>query len=49
VIDPHGDHRIAMAMATAGTMVADLRVANPLVVNKTWPGFWDFLESLSPG
>jgi len=48
VIDPHGDHRIAMAMATAGTMVADLRIANPLVVNKTWPGFWDFLESLSP-
>ena len=49
VIDPHGDHRIAMAMATAGTMVADIRVANPLVVNKTWPGFWSFLESLSSG
>ena len=49
VIDPHGDHRIAMAMATAGTMVADIRVANPLVVNKTWPGFWAFLESLSSG
>jgi 3-phosphoshikimate 1-carboxyvinyltransferase len=48
-IDPHGDHRIAMAMATAGTRLADLSVANPDVVNKTWPGFWDFLETFAPG
>jgi len=46
-IDPHGDHRIAMAMATAGACIPDLRVANPHVVNKTWPGFWDFLDTLA--
>lgn len=45
-IDPHGDHRIAMAMATAGTRVPGLEVANPKVVNKTWPAFWDLLDAL---
>jgi 3-phosphoshikimate 1-carboxyvinyltransferase len=48
-IDPHGDHRIAMAMATAGTRIPDFAVMNPHVVNKTWPGFWDFLDILAPG
>lgn len=46
VIDPHGDHRIAMAMATAGTRVSGIEVAKPAVVDKTWPGFWEFLDSL---
>jgi 3-phosphoshikimate 1-carboxyvinyltransferase len=46
-IDPHGDHRIAMAMATAGTMVANVEVSTPYVVNKTWPGFWDLLDTLA--
>jgi 3-phosphoshikimate 1-carboxyvinyltransferase len=46
-IDPHGDHRIAMAMATVGACIPGLRVANPHVVNKTWPGFWDFLDTLA--
>lgn len=48
-IDSHGDHRIAMAMATAGTRLADLSITNPSVVNKTWPGFWGFLEKLASG
>jgi 3-phosphoshikimate 1-carboxyvinyltransferase len=48
-IDPHGDHRIAMAMAVAGTRLRDFTVTNPHVVNKTWPGFWDFLDTLVPG
>lgn len=47
VIDPHGDHRIAMAMAVAGTVVPELGVATPHVVNKTWPGYWEFLDSLA--
>lgn len=45
-IDPHGDHRIAMAMATAGTRLPGVTVSNPDVVNKTWPGYWDMLETL---
>lgn len=46
VIDPHGDHRIAMAMACAGTRIPGVSVMNPSVVNKTWPGFWDFAGQL---
>ncbi|HUG08430.1 MAG TPA: 3-phosphoshikimate 1-carboxyvinyltransferase [Acidimicrobiia bacterium] len=45
-IDPHGDHRIAMAMATAGTRLTGLSVSAPAVVNKTWPGYWEMLETL---
>lgn len=47
VIDPHGDHRIAMAMATAGSGVAGIQIADSQVVNKTWPGFWVFLDTLT--
>jgi 3-phosphoshikimate 1-carboxyvinyltransferase len=47
VIDPHGDHRIAMAMATAGSGVAGIQIADSHVVNKTWPGFWVFLDTLA--
>jgi 3-phosphoshikimate 1-carboxyvinyltransferase len=46
-IDSHGDHRIGMAMATVGASVPGLRVANPQVVNKTWPGFWEFFDTLA--
>jgi 3-phosphoshikimate 1-carboxyvinyltransferase len=47
VIDPHGDHRIAMAMATAGAGVGGVQIADSHVVNKTWPGFWGFLDTLT--
>jgi 3-phosphoshikimate 1-carboxyvinyltransferase len=48
-VDPHGDHRIAMAMATAGTRVPGISVSAPGVVDKTWPGFWEALETLTSG
>lgn len=48
-LDPHGDHRIAMAMATAGTRVAGISMSEPEVVDKTWPGFWEALEGLTGG
>ena len=47
IVDPHGDHRIAMALATAGVEVAGVQVADPHVVNKTWPGYWAFLDTLA--
>lgn len=47
VIEPHGDHRIAMAFAPVGLMVGGLRVADPDVVKKTWPGFWTMLDGLA--
>lgn len=46
-IDPHGDHRIAMAMAIAGVRLEDFSVRDPHVVNKTWPGFWDTIDSFT--
>lgn len=47
VIDPHGDHRIAMALAPIGLVVPGLAVDDPDVVAKTWPGFWAMLDDLA--
>lgn len=46
VIDPHGDHRIAMSLAIAGLRVPGVDVESPAVVAKTWPGFWEMLTNL---
>ena len=47
VVDPHGDHRIAMSMACAGTVVEGVSIGSPHVVNKTWPGFFGFVDLLA--
>lgn len=44
VIDPHGDHRIAMAMALAAVRHSGLAIANPKVVTKSYPHFWQQLK-----
>lgn len=46
VVDSHGDHRIAMSMAVAGTRVEGVSVDSQGVVAKTWPEFWDFLNDV---
>ncbi len=45
-IDTYGDHRMAMAFAVAGTKLSGMKISNPQVVNKTFPGFWNKLRSL---
>ncbi len=45
-VDPHDDHRIAMAAALVGLRVEGVTVTDPDVVNKTWPGYWDMLDAL---
>ncbi len=48
---PAGDHRVAMALAVAGTVVPGVRVADPECVAKSWPGFWarwDELVGVAP-
>jgi 3-phosphoshikimate 1-carboxyvinyltransferase len=46
-IDPHGDHRIAMAAATiAMCSRTPVRVADPGCVAKSYPGFYDDLKSI---
>jgi len=39
-IDPHHDHRLAMAMAVLGAVVPGIEIEDPDVVSKSWPGFW---------
>jgi 3-phosphoshikimate 1-carboxyvinyltransferase len=48
-IDPAGDHRIAMALAVAGCVVAGIRVSESGCVGKSWPGFWDAWDGLLRG
>lgn len=42
-IDPHGDHRMAMAFAPAALVMGHILIENPQVVNKSYPHFWDNL------
>jgi 3-phosphoshikimate 1-carboxyvinyltransferase len=46
-IETYGDHRMAMSLALVGLGVPGIEIANPEVVAKTWPGYWDMLERLS--
>jgi len=49
-VETYGDHRVAMSFALVGLRVPGIEIADPEVVAKTWPGYWDMLESLSlPG
>lgn len=45
-IDTHHDHRLAMVFGVLGLRLGDMRVHDPGVVSKSWPGFWSMLESL---
>ncbi len=44
-IDTYDDHRIAMAFAVAGLTIDGVVINDPGCVSKTWPGFFDELES----
>lgn len=46
VIDPHADHRMAMSFALAGLVTGGIVIENPDCVAKTYPNYWDDLESL---
>jgi 3-phosphoshikimate 1-carboxyvinyltransferase len=40
----HHDHRLAMAFGVLGAAVPGIVVAEPGVVSKSWPGFWEARE-----
>ena len=44
VIDPHGDHRMAMAFAPAAARFPGLVINNAEVVEKSYPAFWRHLR-----
>lgn len=41
----YNDHRIAMSLALLGLVVSGISVDDPDVVNKTWPGYWEWLAT----
>jgi 3-phosphoshikimate 1-carboxyvinyltransferase len=46
LLDPAGDHRMAMAFAVMGLRVPGTRIAQPSCVAKSFPNFFEVLESL---
>jgi len=42
----YGDHRMAMSFALLGLRVPGIRIADPGCVDKTFPDYWQVLESL---
>lgn len=44
VIDPHDDHRLAMAFAPAAVRFPGLMIKNAEVVSKSYPNYWRHLE-----
>ncbi len=48
-VDPHGDHRIAMAFAVLGLRVPGIVVDDPACVSKTCPSFFDLWRALEQG
>jgi len=45
VIATYDDHRMAMAFAPAGLCLGQIAIADPKVVTKSYPGFWDDLKN----
>jgi 3-phosphoshikimate 1-carboxyvinyltransferase len=45
-IDTYNDHRMAMSFALAGLRIAGVRINNPRCVEKTYPRYFEDLESL---
>lgn len=45
-IETYHDHRIAMSFALAGLLVPNIVILDPACTGKTYPDYWDMLESL---
>ena len=46
LIDPEGDHRMAMAFAVLGLVTPGIEIGDPTCVAKTFPRFFEVLEEL---
>lgn len=46
VIDTYEDHRMAMSFAPAALVLPSIRIREPQVVSKSYPGFWNDLASI---
>ncbi len=45
-IETYNDHRIAMSFAIAGLVTKGIKIKNKKCVNKSFPEFWDVLDTL---
>jgi 3-phosphoshikimate 1-carboxyvinyltransferase len=45
-IETYHDHRIAMSFALAGLRIGGITILDPACTGKTYPDYWDMLESL---
>lgn len=46
IINTYEDHRMAMSFAPAAIHCPNLRIAEPQVVTKSYPGYWDDLKKV---
>ncbi|NNC92819.1 MAG: 3-phosphoshikimate 1-carboxyvinyltransferase [Acidimicrobiia bacterium] len=46
-IDPHDDHRMAMAFAVAGLRIPGVAIKDPECVAKTWPDYFAVQDSIT--
>lgn len=44
--DTYHDHRMAMSLAPLALVCTEVKIENPMVVNKSFPGFWEQLLQL---
>lgn len=44
VIETYHDHRMAMAFAPTALALGEIRIKDPMVVTKSYPGFWENLQ-----
>jgi 3-phosphoshikimate 1-carboxyvinyltransferase len=45
-LSTHHDHRLAMAFGLLGLVVDGIEIAEPSVVSKSWPSYWDALAAI---
>jgi 3-phosphoshikimate 1-carboxyvinyltransferase len=46
VVDPHNDHRLAMALAVVGLRIPGIRIEDETCVNKSCPQFWELWDKM---
>lgn len=46
VFHSHGDHRMAMALSPLALVCQSVNIEDPMVVSKSFPGFWDSLKKM---
>jgi 3-phosphoshikimate 1-carboxyvinyltransferase len=46
IIETYHDHRMAMAFTPIAMLRPEIKIADPMVVNKSYPNFWEQLKEM---